>query len=96
MQPITKISGLKCIRAHVYKDKGELFIDYWGVDRGNPQIKVHIPRMSLDVLDLRVEQMYTPFNGIATIDKYCIATDDTKTIFEIIIDGKKKEGGAAK
>ena len=96
MQPITKITGLKCIRAHVYKDKGELFIDYWGVDRNCPQIKVHIPRMSLDVLDLLIEQMNTPCKGFATVNKYCIATDDTKTIFEIIIEGEKKKGGGAK
>lgn len=24
--------AVRCTRAHVYKDKGRLYIDYWGID----------------------------------------------------------------
>lgn len=91
-----KLHGFKCIRAHVYKDKGELFIDYWGVDKYNPQIKIHVPRMSLDIDSISVMQRNTPFNGTCNVEKTCAIANNKNDLFEFIIDDRKKKKGGAK
>ena len=82
------ITNFKCVKAHVYKDKNELFIDYWGVNEFNPKIKIHIPRMGLGIENMRVIANRNPFQGICVAEKQCYISDNKNTLFEIIVDDK--------
>lgn len=87
-----EICAVKCTRAHVYKDKGRLYIDYWGVDEANPKVEIHIPKMSLDLKSMQfntnnVKNWYT---GTVMTSREIMASSDKDEMFEIMVKDDRK------
>ena len=86
------ICSVKCTRAHVYKDKGRLYIDYWGVDESNPKVEIHIPKMSLDLksMQFNTNKIKNPYIGSVITSGEIMASSDKKVLFEILVKDERK------
>ena len=79
------ICSVKCTRAHVYKDKGRLYIDYWGVDESNPEVEIHIPKMSLDLksMQFNTDSIKNWYTGTIVTNREIMVSSDKDEYFEI-------------
>lgn len=77
--------AVRCTRAHVYKNKGRLYIDYWGVDEANPKVEIHIPKMSLDLksMQFNTDSIKNWYTGTVTTSREIVASSDKDEYFEI-------------
>ena len=81
------ICAVRCTRAHVYKDKGRLYIDYWGVDEANPKVEIHIPKMSLDLksMQFNTDSINNWYTGTVTTSREIVVSSDKDEYFEILV-----------
>lgn len=89
------LCSIKCTRAHVYKDKGRLYVDYWRVDEGNPKIEIHIPKMSLDIKNMQFSTNSTKnwYTGTVISGREIMTSSDKEEYFEVLVkndNGKNK------
>ena len=87
--------SIKCTRAHVYKEKGRLYVDYWGVDEGNPKVEIHIPRMSLDIKNMQfnIDSTKNWYTGTVISSREIMTSSDKEEYFEVLVkndNGKNK------
>lgn len=84
---------VKCTRAHVYKDKGRLYIDYWGVDEGNPKVEIHIPKMSLDLKNIQfnTDSIKNWYTGTVISSREIVVSSDEDEYFEILVKDERKK-----
>ena len=87
-----EMCAVRCTRAHVYKDKGRLYIDYWGVDEANPKVEIHIPKMSLDLKSIQfntngVKDWYT---GTVMTSREIMVSSDKDEYFEVLVKDERK------
>lgn len=87
-----EMCAVRCTRAHVYKDKGRLYIDYWGVDEANPKVEIHIPKMSLDLKSIQfntngVKDWYT---GTVMTGREIMVSSDKDEYFEVLVKDERK------
>lgn len=87
-----EICAVRCTRAHVYKDKGRLFIDYWGVDEANPKVEIYIPKMSLDLksIQFNTNSIKNWYTGTVTTSREIVASSDKDEYFEILVKDERK------
>lgn len=87
-----EICAVKCTRAHVYKDNGRLYIDYWGVDEANPKVEIHIPKMSLDLksIQFNTNSMKDWYTGTITTGREIVASSDKDEYFEVLVKDERK------
>lgn len=78
--------AVRCTRAHVYKDKGRLYIDFWGVDEANPKVEIHIPKMSLDLksMQFNTDDIKNWYTGTVTTSREIVVSSDKDEYFEIL------------
>lgn len=89
------LNSIKCTRAHVYRENGRLYVDYWGVDETNPKVEIHIPKMSLDLKSMQFNTNTTKnwYTGSVITSREIMASSDKKEMFEILVkndNGKNK------
>lgn len=86
------ICSVKCTRAHVYKDKGRLYIDYWGVYEANPKVEIHIPKMSLDLksMQFNTDSIKNLYTGTVTTSREIVVSSDKDEYFEILVKDERK------
>lgn len=89
------LCSIKCTRAHVYKEKGRLYVDYWGVDETNPKIEIHIPKMSLGLKSMQFNTNTTKnwYTGSVITSREIVISSDKNEMFEILVkndNGKNK------
>lgn len=87
--------SIKCTRAHVYRENGHLYIDYWGVDEINPKVEIHIPKMSLDIKNMQFNTSTQKnwYTGSITTSREVAVSSDESELFEILVkndSGKNK------
>lgn len=87
-----ELSAIKCTRAHVYKDKGRLYIDYWDIDEANPKIEIHISKMPLDLkcMQFNTDKIKHPHVDMVIISREIMASSDKDEIFEILVKDDRK------
>lgn len=89
------LCSVKCTRAHVYRENGHLYVDYWGVDEANPKVEIHIPKMSLDLKSIQFNTNITKnwYTGSIITSREIMASSDKEEMFEILVkndNGKNK------
>lgn len=86
------ICSVRCTRAHVYKDKGRLYIDYWGVDEANPKVEIHIPKMSLDLksMQFNTDSIKNWYTGTILTNREVMVSSDKDEYFEILVKDERK------
>lgn len=86
------ICSVRCTRAHVYKDKRRLYIDYWGVDEANPKVEIHIPKMSLDLKNMQfnTDSIKNWYTGTVTTSREIVVSSDKDEYFEILVKDERK------
>ena len=86
------ICAVRCTRAHVYKDKGRLYIDYWGVDETNPKVEIHIPKMSLDLksMQFNTDGIKNWYTGTILTKREVMVSSDKDEYFEILVKNERK------
>ena len=84
--------SVRCTRAHVYKDKGRLYIDYWGVDESNPKVEIHIPKMSLDLksMQFNTDSIKNLYTGTILTNREVMVSSDKDEYFEILVKDERK------
>lgn len=94
------LCSVKCTRAHVYKENGHLYIDYWGMDEGNSKVEIHIPKMSLDLKSMQFNTNTAKnwYTGSVITSREIIASSDKDEMFEILVknDSKKRQNRSSK
>lgn len=87
-----EICAVRCTRAHVYKDKGRLYIDYWGVNESNPKVEIHIPKMSLDLksMQFNTDSIKNLYIGTVTTSREIVVSSDKDEYFEILVKDERK------
>lgn len=87
-----ELCAVKCTHAHVYKDEGRLYVDYWGVDEANPKVEIHIPKMSLDIncIECNSNKVKNPYTGSVITSRKIMASSDKDEIFEILVKDDRK------
>lgn len=86
--------AVRCTRAHVYKDKGCLYIDYWGIDEDNPKVEIHIPKMSLDLksIQFNTDSIKNWYTGTVISSREIMVSSDKDEYFEVLVkDGRKNK-----
>lgn len=86
------ICAFRCTRAHVYREDGRLYVDYWGVDEGNPKVEIHIPKMLVDIksMQFNVNKIKNPYIGSIITSGKIMASSDKKVLFEILVKDERK------
>ena len=86
------ICSVRCTCAHVYKDKGRLYIDYWGVYEANPKVEIHIPKMSLDIksMQFNTDSIKNLYTGTITTSREIVASSDKDEYFEVLVKDERK------
>lgn len=88
------LCSIKCTRAHVYRENGHLYVDYWGVDETNPKVEIHIPKMSLDLKSMEFNTNTTKnwYTGTVITSREVVVSSDKEELFEILVkdNGKNK------
>ena len=85
-----EICAVKCTRAHVYRDKGRLYIDYWGIDESNPKVEIHIPKMSLDLKSMQFNSITNWNTGTVIASREIMASSDKDEYIEILVKDERK------
>lgn len=87
-----EICAVKCTCAHVYKDKGRLYIDYWGVDEANPKVEIHIPKMSLDLKSMQFSTNSAKnwYTGTVISSREIVVSSDEDEYFEVLVKDERK------
>lgn len=87
-----KPCAVRCTRAHVYKDKGRLYIDYWGIDEDNPKVEIHIPKMSLDLksIQFNTDSIKNWYTGTVISSKEIMVSSDKDEYFEVLVKDERK------
>ena len=92
--------SIKCTRAHVYKENGHLYIDYWGVDEANPKVEIHIPKMSLDLksMQFNTDTIKNWYTGSVITSREIIVSSDKDEMFKILVknDNRKNKSRSNK
>ena len=86
------ICSIRCTRAHVYKDKGHLYIDYWGVYEANPKVEIHIPKMSLDLksMQFNTDSIKNLYTGTIVTNRQVLVSPAKDEYFEISVKDERK------
>ena len=86
------ICSVRCTRAHVYKDKGRLYIDCWGVDEANPKVEIHIPKMSLDLksMQFNTDSIKNLYTGTILTNREIMVSSDKDEYFKILVKDERK------
>lgn len=84
--------AVRCTRAHVYKDKGRLYIDYWGIDEDNPKVEIHIPKMSLDFksIQFNTDSIKNWYTGTVISSREIMVSSDKDEYFEVLVEDERK------
>lgn len=84
--------AVRCTRAHVYKDKGRLYIDYWGIDEDNPKVEIHIPKMSLDLksIQFNTDSIKNWYTGTVISSREIMVSSDQDEYFEVLVKDERK------
>ena len=87
-----KPCAVRCTRAHVYKDKGRLYIDYWGIDEDNPKVEIHIPKMSLDLkrIQFNTDSIKNWYTGTVISSREIMVSSDKDEYFEVLVKDERK------
>lgn len=87
-----KPCAVRCTRAHVYKDKGRLYIDYWGIDEDNPKVEIHIPKMSLDLksIQFNTDSIKNWYTGTVISSREIMVSSDKDEYFEVLMKDERK------
>lgn len=87
-----KPCAVRCTRAHVYKDKGRLYIDYWGIDEDNPKVEIHIPKMSLDLksIQFNTDSIKNWYTGTVISSREIMVSSDKDEYFEVLAKDERK------
>lgn len=86
------LGSIKCTRAHVYRENGHLYVDYWGVDETNPKVEIHIPKMSLDIknMEFNINTTKNWYTGSIITSKEIKVSSNKDEMFEILVKDNKK------
>lgn len=86
------LCSIKCTRAHVYRENGHLYVDYWGVDETNPKVEIHIPKMSLDIknMEFNINTTKNWYTGSIITSKEIKVSSNKGEMFEILVKDNKK------
>lgn len=86
------LGSIKCTRAHVYRENGHLYVDYWGVDETNPKVEIHIPKMSLDIknMEFNINTTKNWYTGSIITSKEIKVSSNKGEMFEILVKDNKK------
>lgn len=84
--------AVRCTRAHAYKDKGRLYIDYWGIDEDNPKVEIHIPKMSLDLksIQFNTDSIKNWYTGTVISSREIMVSSDKDEYFEVLVKDERK------
>lgn len=87
-----KPCAVRCTRAHVYKDKGRLYIDYWSIDEDNPKVEIHIPKMSLDLksIQFNTDSIKNWYTGTVISSREIMVSSDKDEYFEVLMKDERK------
>lgn len=85
--------AVRCTRARVYKDKGRLYIDYWGIDEDNPKVEIHIPKMSLDLksIQFNTDSIKNWYTGTVISSREIMVSSDKDEYFEVLVKDERKK-----